>query len=296
MKKFIPKGTFTAIVTPFKQDGSIDYAKFEKLLDFQIENKIEGIVVCGSTGETATLTLSEKKDVIRRSVEYVAGRTFVIAGTGSNETKATLELTTFAKDAGADAVLLVAPYYNKPSQKGLYEHFSYIAKGADIPQIIYNVPGRTAVNILPKTQLQIAVDCPNVVATKEASGNIEQMMEIIKDAPEHFVLLSGDDALTLSLIPVGAKGIVSVLSNYAPKQFGDLVRLALDGKYAEAVKLHYQLFDLMQLNFIESNPAPVKAALAHLGLIEEVIRLPLITVSPENRKIIKEAMLKAGLL
>ncbi|MGA2297259.1 MAG: 4-hydroxy-tetrahydrodipicolinate synthase [FCB group bacterium] len=296
MKKIKLQGTITALVTPFKKDGSIDFASFDKLIDYQVENKIEGIVICGSTGESATLTLKEKMALIVHTVEYAAGRILVIAGTGSNETEQSLNMTHYAYEHGADAVLLVVPYYNKPTQDGLFEHFRLIAHSVDIPQILYNVPGRTGTNMLAETQVRIAEECPTVIGTKEASGNLEQMMQIIKHAPNHFNLLSGDDVLTIPIISIGGKGIISVIANYAPKDFGECVRLALRGKYSEAMKIHYQLFELMKLNFIESNPAPAKCALSLMGKIKDSIRLPLLPVSIENKKKIKEALIKAELL
>lgn len=288
------RGTFTAIVTPFKYDLTIDFEAYDRLLEFQIENGIDGIIVCGSTGESATLSSKEKAVLIERSVEKIAGRVLVIAGTGSNNTAETIKLTQFAKEVGADASLLVAPYYSKPSQGMLYQHYLAVSENVDIPQIIYNVPGRAAINILPDTQLQLAKDCSNIVATKEASGNLEQMMAIIQKAPEGFNLLSGDDAMSVAITAMGGSGVISVLSNYAPKKFGDAVRYALKGEFDKAVHLHYELFELMQLNFIETNPVPVKAALAMMGMIDENYRLPLIPMMPKNREILKKALRKAG--
>lgn len=296
MEKLNLQGTITALATPFKSDLSIDFDAFKKLLDFQIENDVEGVVICGSTGEAATMTAKEKVALISQGVEHVAGRMKVIAGTGSNDTQASIELSTIAKELGVHAVLLVAPYYLKPSQEGLYHHFGAIAENVDIPQIIYNVPSRACVNITAPTQLNIARDFKNVIATKEASGDLEQMMEIIQGAPEGFNLLCGDDALTLPAIMMGAKGIISVLSNYAPKRFSDLVRLALKGDYEGAKVLHYELFELMQINFIETNPVPVKAALAIMGLLEENYRLPLTPIGAANRKAIEKALKSAKII
>lgn len=289
-------GLYTAIATPFKEDASIDFDAFDKLLDYQIENGVDGIVVCGSTGESATLSVKEKMSLFIHAVEYCANRTKIIAGTGSNNTEAAIDLTLVAKEHGADAVLLVSPYYNKPSQDGLFAHFSLIAESVDIPQILYNVPGRTGSNVLPETQLRIAEECENVVATKEASGDLEQVMQIVARAPEGFNVLSGDDALTLPMIASGAKGVVSVISNYAPAEFGEAVRFALKGDFEAARKAHFKIFELMKLNFVETNPAPVKAALASLGLIEEYIRLPLLPVSERSKKLIDKALVEAGLL
>lgn len=296
MKNLSLQGTITALITPFNQKGEVDFDALKKLIDFQIEKGIDGILVCGSTGESATLTLKEKMSIISRAVEYADGRTPVIAGTGSNETHATMDLSFFAKEHGADAVLIVAPYYNKPTQQGVFEHYRLIAEHVDIPQIIYNVPGRTGLNILPETQLKIAETCKNVIATKEASGNLEQMMKIVKNAPDHFSLLAGDDALTLPIISIGGKGIISVISNYAPDKLCACVNSALNGDFNKAKELHYELLELMQLNFIESNPIPVKSALAMMGYAEEIYRLPLLEIQPENKEKLKIAMKKIGIL
>ncbi len=230
MKKFTPVGTFTALITPFNRKGEVDFKALRKLIDFQIENGVDGIVVCATTGESATLSLKEKQAIIVESVEHTNGRVPVVAGTGTNETELSLNMTIFAMEHGADACLLVAPYYNKPNQSGLYEHFRLIATNVDIPLILYNVPGRTGVNISAQTQIRLAQDCPNIVATKEASGNLDQIMKIIQNAPSTFSVLSGDDSLTLPIIALGGKGVVSVISNYAPKKFSDMVRFALQNK------------------------------------------------------------------
>jgi 4-hydroxy-tetrahydrodipicolinate synthase len=287
-------GTGTAIVTPFMDDGNIDFKAFKKLIEYQVQNHIEAIVVCGSTGESATLSNKEKMSLLIAALEYAAGRIKVIAGTGSNNTQSAIDLTLVAKEHGADAVLLVAPYYNKPSQEGLFRHFKAIADLVNIPQILYNVPSRTGINISAETQLRIANECINVVGTKEASGNLEQMAHIIQGAPAHFHLYSGDDALTLPAMSIGAKGVISVISNYAPKEFGDMVRFALKGKFTNAARLHYQLLELMGLNFIESNPAPAKAALNMLGLSGNALRLPLVPVTEDSRLKIQSAMKRAG--
>ncbi|MCX7908960.1 MAG: 4-hydroxy-tetrahydrodipicolinate synthase [Ignavibacteria bacterium] len=292
MKKFNPVGTFTALITPFNSKGEVDFKALRKLIDFQIENGVDGIVVCATTGESATLSLKEKQAIIIESVEYTAGRVPIIAGTGTNETELSLNLTIFAKEHGASACLLVAPYYNKPNQDGLYEHFRLIASEVDIPLILYNVPGRTGVNITAQTTIRLANDCPNIVATKEASGNLEQIMRIIKDSPKNFSVLSGDDSLTLAIIALGGKGVVSVISNYAPKEFSNMVRLALENKIEKAREIHYNLFELMELNFIEPNPIPVKYIMSLLGYTKEVYRLPLLPLKSEQKKKIKEAMSK----
>ncbi len=292
MNNFTPKGTFTALITPLTNKGEVDFKRLRNLIDFQIENGVDGIVVCATTGESATLTIKEKQAIIIKAVELARGRVPVIAGTGTNETELSLNMTIFAKEHGASACLLVAPYYNKPNQKGLYEHFRLIAQHVDIPIILYNVPGRTGVNISAETQIRLANDCPNIVATKEASGNLSQIMQIIASAPKHFAVLSGDDALTLPIIALGGKGVVSVISNYAPKEFSDLVRLALQNKFEKARQIHYQLLELMELNFIEPNPIPVKYIMSLLGFTKEVYRLPLLPLTNDKKKILKQAFEK----
>jgi 4-hydroxy-tetrahydrodipicolinate synthase len=296
MKKYIPKGTITAIVTPFKQDLSIDFDAFERLVNFQIENKVDGLVVCGSTGESATLSHKERLALIIKAVEISNGKVPIIAGTGTNDTKATIELSLVAKEEGADALLLVAPYYNKPTQLGILQHYLAVSEQVDIPQIIYNVPGRTGVNINADTQIEIAKQCENVVATKEASGNIEQIMKVIKHSPRNFVVLSGDDATTLPLIAAGAKGVVSVFSNYAPAQLVELVQLALKGNFKAARNIHYKYLKLMDLSFIESNPVPAKAILSLMGIIEGHVRLPLVPLSKNNLMIIQKELKKLNLI
>jgi 4-hydroxy-tetrahydrodipicolinate synthase len=288
MTSFI--GTATALVTPFLSDESIDFDSLGRLIDIQIEQGIEAIVSCGSTGEAATLSFQEKVALIRFTIEKAAGRVKIIAGTGSNDTRATITLTRTAKDLGADAVLLVAPYYNKPTQNGFFEHFRAIAEAVDIPQIIYNVPPRTGSNILAETQLRIAESNKNIIATKEASANLEQIIEIIAHSPAHFSVLAGDDSLALPVIACGGKGAIAVISNYAPKRFGDLVRAALRGDYDEARQLLFGLLPMMQLNFIESNPIPVKYILSQLGLIGEHYRLPLTPASSASKTALIKGM------
>lgn len=292
----IKPGTITALVTPFRSDLSIDYDAFEKLINNQIESGIEGIVVCGSTGESATMTSKEKLSLVIKAVEIANGRVPIIAGTGSNDTSSSIDMTLLAKESGADAVLLVAPYYNKPSQEGLYQHYLAISEAVDVPQIIYNVPGRSGVNIKAETQLKIAENCKNVIATKEASGDLEQMAEIMKYAPQGFNLYCGDDALALPAIALGAVGVISVLSNYAPKDFGDCVRAALQGNYATSRELHYKYLDLMQLNFVESNPVPAKAILSMMGMLDNYVRLPLVPITDANKELLASAAKSVGLI
>lgn len=288
MCKFTPGGTFTALVTPFNRKGEVDFKNLQKLIEFQIQNGAEGIVVAGTTGESATLTLKEKQSIIIKAVEFADGRVPIIVGTGTNETEMSLSLTIFAKEHGASAALIVTPYYNKPPQDGLYEHFRLIATTVDIPIILYNVPGRTGVNMTAETQLRLANDCPNIVATKEASGNFDQIMKIIQNAPPNFHLLSGDDSLTLPIISIGGKGVVSVISNLYPKEISDMVRLALKSDFKKAMAIHYKLLEFVNLCFIEPNPMPIKYALSLKGLVREVYRLPLLAITNSNKKRIKE--------
>ncbi|OGU60208.1 MAG: 4-hydroxy-tetrahydrodipicolinate synthase [Ignavibacteria bacterium GWF2_33_9] len=292
----MPKGTLTAIVTPFKSDYSIDFDAYDRLLEYQINNHVDGIVVCGSTGENPTLNQEEKIALILRAIEVSEGRVPIIAGTGSNDTYKTIEFSIIAKETGADALLLVAPYYNKPTQKGMIAHFTAINDAVQIPQIIYNVPGRTGINMTAETQIILANTCKNIVATKEASGDIHQIMKIVKDAPEKFVVLSGDDGITLPLISAGVQGVISVFSNFAPYQMVKLVNFALEGNFDEARKLHYKYLKMIDLCFIESNPVPAKAILKLMGITDDAVRMPLLPISPENLNILRNELLNIGLI
>ncbi len=280
------EGTFTAIVTPFDKKGDLDEQALRKLVEFQIRHGISGIVPVGTTGESPTLTHEEAKKVIEIAIEQSKNRVPVIAGTGSNCTKKALELTKFAKDAGADASLQVAPYYNKPTQKGFYEHFKKIADEVDLPMIIYNIPGRCGKNIETPTMLKLA-EHGNIVGVKEASGLLPQMMDIIEKKPDDFVVLSGDDNLTLPLIAAGGRGVISVASNIVPDRMADFVQAALKGDFDIAREQHYALYPLFRAIFIETNPIPIKAALAMKGMIEETYRLPMCAMEPENREKLK---------
>lgn len=292
MKKL--RGAITAIVTPFKEDGSVDIASLKALVQFQIKSGINGIVPCGSTGEAMTLTLDEYALVIKTVVGEAKKRVPVIAGAGSNDTAKAIEFSHIAKKAGADYLLHVSPYYNKPTPSGLLAHYKAIAMAVNLPIILYNVPGRTGSNVSASVVLDIVKKVPQVVGVKEASGNLGQMMEIVKGAPVNFSVLSGDDALTLPLLVVGGDGCISVVANEVPKEFSDMVRFGLEGDFAKAKKLHYQLLDLMNVNFIESNPIPVKAALTLMGKIKEEYRLPLTKISDKNREVVKEVLKKGG--
>lgn len=282
MKKF--QGTITAIVTPFLEDGSVDVAALKKLVEFQIKGGVSGIVPCGSTGEAATLSDEEKELVIKTVVETVRKRVPVIAGAGSNDTRKAVELSKMAEACGADALLHVTPYYNKPTPKGLMEHFKAIARATRLPVILYNVPGRTGSNVSAETTLKIAKEVPSVVGVKEASGNIGQIADIIKGASRNFSVLSGDDSLTYPVMALGGDGVISVVSNEIPKQMSALTKAALEGNWEKARKIHFEWLDLMNANFIETNPQPVKTALALMGMIKEVMRLPLVEMDEKNKE------------
>lgn len=293
-------GSIPAIVTPFKKNGDLDLPALEKLVDFQLAGGIDAIVVAGSTGEAATLNEDEYVTVVKTVVKKVGGKIPVIAGAGSNDTKKAVHFSQLARDAGVDALLHVTPYYNKPTPNGLVLHYKEIAKAVDLPIIMYNVPGRTGSNVLPAVVVRIAREVPSVVAIKEASGSLDQMKEIMsevaKNGPKDFVVLVGDDALTLPLIGLGGKGCISVVCNEVPKKFSDMVHFALAGKKEEAEKLHNELLPLMNINFVESNPIPVKTALSMMGMIEEGFRLPLTNIEDKNRSKVEEVLRDLNLI
>ena len=291
------RGCATALVTPFATDGSVDEKRLRELIEYQVAGGVRVLVPCGTTGESVTMNDDENRLVIRTTVELARGRARVIAGTGSNSTSVTIERSQAAREMGVDGVLTVAPYYNKPTQDGLYAHFRAIAEAVgSLPVVIYNVPGRTSSNIAAETTLRLARDCENIVAVKEASGNLSQIMEILRSRPEHFRVISGDDSLTLPLIALGADGLISVASNEAPALMSQLNDLALAGNWDDARKLHYRLLPLMEANFIESSPGPVKAAMALMGLLEENLRLPLVPVQEKTRARMREVLTELGLL
>lgn len=294
MKKI--NGAITAIVTPFLPTGEVDFEALKKLVEFQIKNGINAIVPCGSTGEAATLSDEEKGLVIKTVVETVRKRVAVIAGAGSNDTAKAVKLSQIAKEAGADALLHVTPYYNKPTPKGLVAHFKAIAGAVDLPIILYNVPGRTGSNVTAETTLRVAKEVPQVVGVKEASGNINQIMDIIKGASRSFSVLSGDDSMTFPLMALGGDGIISVASNEIPKQMSALCQAALEGDFPKARKLHFEWLDLMNINFVETNPQPVKTALALMGKIKEVFRLPLVSMEEKNKEKLREVLTSHRLL
>ena len=288
------EGSIVAIVTPFK-DGKVDEEAFRELIEFQIENGTSAIVPCGTTGESATLDFEEHKRVIEICVDAVKKRVPVIAGTGANNTKEAIELTAFAKEAGADATLQVVPYYNKPTQEGLYLHFSTIAKEVPLPQVLYNIPGRTGVNMLPQTVARLA-ELKEIVAIKEASGNLVQMAEIMNLAGDKIVLLSGDDTLTLPVLSIGGKGVISVIANIVPKETAEMVKLWEQGDVDGAKNMYLKLLPLCQAMFYETNPIPVKTALSLMGKITGELRLPLCPMSPANLERLKNILKQYNLI
>src|SRR5215813_1476593 len=291
------RGCATALVTPFKSDGAINEEQMRALVDRQVNGGVKLLVPCGTTGESATMTEDEDARVIGMTIDVARGRAKVIAGAGSNATASAIEYSKRARELGADAVLQVAPWYNKPTQEGLYAHFRAIADAVpDMPVMLYNVPGRTSSNIAAQTTLRLARDCENIVAIKEASGNLSQIMEILCERPSGFSVLSGDDAVTLPLIALGAEGIVSVASNEVPDLMSQMTNFALDGKWDEARALHYRLLPLMEINFIESSPGPVKAAMAMMGLLEENFRLPLVPITEKSRARVREVLSELGVM
>ncbi|HEX4999046.1 MAG TPA: 4-hydroxy-tetrahydrodipicolinate synthase [Terriglobia bacterium] len=294
MLKELFQGTGTALVTPFHADGTVDENALRRLVDMQVAGGIDMLLPCGTTGEGATLEPAETERVARVVIEAARGRAQVILGAGSNSTARAVQAAEDARRWGANGVLSVGPYYNKPTQAGFYEHFKAVAE-TGIPVIVYNVPGRTGSNIEAATMLRLA-SVPNIVAVKEASGNLVQMMEIIRHRPVGFRVLCGDDALALPLVASGGDGVVSVVSNQAPGEMRQLIDAALAGNLKEARALHYKLLPLMNVNFVESNPIPVKAALAMMGLIDENYRLPLVPISSANREKVRKVLEETGLI
>jgi len=289
------RGSIAAIVTPFK-NGKIDEKKLRDLIEFQIKNGTSGIVPCGTTGESATLSFDEHERVIEITIEQVRKRVPVIAGTGSNSTEEAIMLTRQAAQAGADASLQVSPYYNRPTQRGLYEHFKAVAQSVRIPIILYNIASRTGVNIEPETIAKLANDCKNIVAVKEASGNLDQMSRIKQLCPKNFDLISGDDGLTLPVLGIGGTGIISVVANIVPKEVAGLVSAFEKGDIKKAQVLHYKLSPLIKAMFIETNPIPVKTAMGLLGMCEPDLRLPMCAMSEGNLEKLKKALKDYGLL
>ncbi len=290
-------GCYTALVTPFTQNGAVDEARLKDLVEAQIAGGVDGLVPCGTTGESPTLSHEEHNHVVELVVKFAAGRCKVIAGTGSNSTDEAIQMTRHAKAAGADASLQVAPYYNKPTQAGLYAHFRAIAETCDIPLILYNIPGRCGVDIANDTMARLRRDLPNhIVGLKEATGNVDRVSQLRALVDRDFCILSGDDSLTLPMMAVGAQGVISVASNVMPREVTDMAHAALKGDFERAGRIHARLFPLFKDLFIETNPIPVKAALAMTGQIEEAYRLPLVPMSDANKAQLRKTLAALGLL
>ncbi len=288
-------GAFSALITPFK-NGKIDEEAYREFIEWQIVSGIDGLVPCGTTGESATLSHTEHKQIIKICVEQTKGRVPIIAGTGSNNTSEAIELTKFAKKAGVDAVLTITPYYNKPTQDGMVAHFKAIADAVSIPFLIYNVPSRTGVNILPKTLTAIQKTVPELIGIKEATGNMQQASDIIELCGDNFILLSGDDFSVLPLLSIGGKGVISVVSNIMPSEMSQLCSSFAQGDITSAQKLHYKLAPLCRAMFMQTNPIPVKTAISIMKKIESEMRLPLIEMNEECKQQLKKIMQEAGLI
>ena len=290
------KGMGVALITPFKEDESVDYEALGRLVDFQLQNGTDYLVVLGTTAETPTLTEQEKKEIVSMVVSKVRGRIPVVLGVGGNCTRSVVEKLKHDNFDGIDAILSVVPYYNKPSQEGIYQHYKAISEATDLPIILYNVPGRTGVNMTAETTLRVARDFKNVVAVKEASGNITQMDDIIKNKPANFDVISGDDGITFPLITLGAVGVISVIGNAFPKEFSKMVRLALNGDYNNALTIHHRFTELIELVCVDGNPAGAKSILNAMGYIENKLRLPLvptrITTFEKIRLVLRELSIK----
>ena len=288
-------GTYTALITPFKGDESVDEDALRKLVDAQIDGGVDGLVPMGTTGESPTVSHEENLRVIEIVVDQAKGRVPVIAGTGSNSTAEAIQMTSRAKELGANASLQVAPYYNKPNQEGFYRHFTAIGDAVDLPMVVYNIPGRTGKNIETDTLMRLA-EHPNIVAVKEASGSIPQMMEVAARKPKDFDLLSGDDNLAFPLVALGGGGVVSVASNAAPGLVSKMIKLALDGKLEKARSEHYRLMPLFKMVFFDTNPIPIKYAMSLLGYCEEVYRLPLCELEEQTKEKVKSVLTNLELL
>jgi len=288
-------GALTALVTPFK-NGKVDEESYRKLIEWQITEGINGVVPCGTTGESATLSHAEHQEVIRICIDQVKGRVPVVAGAGSNNTIEAIELARFAKEAGADAILLITPYYNKPTQEGLVAHFKAVAREVSVPTIVYNVPGRTGVNVKPATLARIYREIPEVIGVKEATGDLIQISDILEQVDDRFILLSGDDFTVTPTYSIGGKGAISVISNIVPKAVSQMCALAKKGDFEAARKIHFQVAPLCRICFVETNPVPVKSALALMGRVSGDLRLPLVQMLPENQEKLKNTLKAAGLV
>ncbi|MCJ7812529.1 4-hydroxy-tetrahydrodipicolinate synthase [bacterium] len=289
------QGCGTALVTPFKTNGDVDEDALKRLVDFQVEEGIDFLVPCGTTGESATLSLEEHLRVVEVVYKHTDGRVPVIAGAGGYNTAKVIDMAKYVADLGVDGLLSVTHYYNKPTQEGLFQHFKAIAEAVDVPIIMYNVPGRTSINLLPDTVIRLC-HIQNIIGIKEASGNIGQIAELAVKVPNKFTIISGDDAISLAMIALGGKGVISVAANQVPKMMTELIHAGLDGDFERARKLQCKLFPLMKVNFIETNPIPVKASLAMMGMIEESYRLPLVKMKEEYRKELQHVLKELDLI
>lgn len=290
MARNIFKGLGIALVTPFCEDGTVDYEALKRLIDYQIKNGADFLCILATTGETPTLTQDEKRNIKQLVIEKVAGRIPVLMGCGGNNTAAVVEELRTGDFSGIDGILSVCPFYNKPSQEGLYRHFKAIAAATRLPVVLYNVPGRTGVNMKAETTVRLARECPNIVAIKEAAGSLEQVDEIIKNKPDSFDVISGDDALTFPMVACGAVGVISVIGNALPKEFSKMLRLEMRGEFEGARKIHHKFTDLFSLLFVDGNPAGVKAMLHEMGMIENVLRLPLVPTRLTTMQRISECL------
>jgi 4-hydroxy-tetrahydrodipicolinate synthase len=289
------QGSIVALVTPFR-NGKIDESKVKELVELHVKHGTDAIIPCGTTGESPTLTHDEHRHMVELTVAAAAGRIPIIAGTGSNSTAEAIDLTKHAERAGASAALVVNPYYNKPTQEGLYRHFRAVAESSALPIILYNIQGRTAVNVETDTLARLVRDCPTIVGVKEASGSLDQMSQVILACGPDFSVLSGDDNITLPLLAIGCRGVVSVIANILPRETSDMVHAALDGDWKRARELHYRLFPLARAAFLETNPIPIKEAMAMAGMLEPEFRLPMCRMSDANRDKLRGILRTYGLV
>jgi 4-hydroxy-tetrahydrodipicolinate synthase len=287
-------GAFSAIITPFR-DGAVDEAALRELVEWQIQSGVDGLVACGSTGESATLTHSEHDQVVKLVVEHARRRVPVIAGTGSNSTAEAIRLTAFAREVRADGALLISPYYNKPTQEGIYKHYKMIAANVDLPLIVYNIPGRTASNIVPETFARLC-DIKQVVAIKEASGSMDQISDILRLCGDRLAILSGDDSATLPIMAIGGKGVIATITNVMPREMHELAAAALKGDFARARQIHFAMLPLMRALFLETNPIPVKQACAFMGKCANELRMPLIPMSQQPAEKLRSVMKEMRLI
>lgn len=290
MVQNIFKGLGIALITPFKEDGSVDYDALKRLVTYQLDNGADFMCILATTGETPTLTATEKQTIKDFVVDLVQARVPILMGCGGNNTAAVVDELKNGDFKGIDGILSVCPYYNKPSQEGLYQHFKAIAAATELPVVLYNVPGRTGINMKAETTIRLARDCQNIVAIKEASGSLEQVDEIIKNKPRDFDVISGDDALTFPMVSCGAVGAISVIGNALPKEFSKMIRLQMHGEYNPARKIHHRFTDLFSLLFVDGNPAGVKAMLSEMGFIKNVLRLPLVPMRIKNMQRMSEIL------